>query len=808
VRRDLPGGTVTFLFTDVEGSTKLLHELGPEVYGEALAEHRRVLREAFGRHGGVEVDTQGDAFFVAFSSARSALTAAEEMLERLAAGPIRVRMGLHTGVPHVTEEGYVGEDVHAAARIAAAGHGGQVLVSSATARLVGDGALLDLGEHRFKDIGHPIAIYQLGDHRFPPLKTISNTNLPRPASSFVGREDEVRELVSLLRDGTRLLTLTGPGGTGKTRLAVETASELVPAFKAGVFWVGFAPVRDAALVLETIAHALGAKDGLAEHIGERELLLLLDNMEQVVDAAPELAALVERCPNLRLLVTSRELLRVRGEVEYPVSPLADPAAVALFCSRARIDPDADVRELCRALENLPLALELAAARANVLSPKQILERVSQRLDLFKGRRDADPRQQTLRATIAWSYALLSPSEQRLFARLAVFRGGCTLEAAEHVCGADVDALQGLVEKSLLRLRDARFWMLETIREYAHERLQESGEAEAIRTAHLEYFVVFAERAYDDQRIGSEGAWFAALDAEHDNVRAALDWCRDRDARREAQLAGAVAPYWMIRGHGREALDRVRGALTRYADRDAIRARALTHHGEIEDAVETLEEAVLLWREVGDARGEALALEAIGWAHDHHGDYEAARLAHEESLAVRERTGVADVEGALARAGLCHVLVATGDVERAEETAAQLLAITTQTDAPLMRQLALHFLADCPLVAGDYEEAERRYLRALSYAHEAGLPGRATDEVLGVAMSLAGQGEAARAVALAAAAHAEQAQLGKSTDQWWATMQRRLLGRARDSLSPAETDAAERRGRETAFSDVVERLISA
>jgi predicted ATPase/class 3 adenylate cyclase len=803
VRTDLPSGTVTFLFTDIEGSTELLHDLGAEGYAEVLAEHRRVLREAFTRHGGVEVDTQGDAFFVAFPTAPGAIAAASEAQAKLA---IPVRMGIHTGTPHLAQDGYVGADVHRAARIAAAGHGGQALVSAATAALVGTDGLVELGEHRLKDFEQAVPLYQLGEESFPPLKTISNTNLPRPASSFVGREREVEEIAALLRDRARLLTLTGPGGTGKTRLALEAATELVPEFKAGAFWVGLAPLRDPALVTETIAHTLGAEDGLAAHIAERELLLLLDNLEQVVEAAPELASLVETCPNLRLLVTSRELLRVRGEVEYPVAPLDDPEAVALFCERARTEPDAVVSAICRALDMLPLALELAAARASVLSSKQILDRLSQRLDLLKGGRDADPRQQTLRATIEWSHELLSAEEQRLFARLSVFRGGCTLDAAEDVCEADLDTLQSLVDKSLLSQRDERFWMLETIREYAAEQLEASGEAAIIRDRHLDHFVTLGERAYEGQRVASEGIWFPILEAEHDNLRAALDWARERKPAEEARLAGAVAPYWMMRGHTREAQERLTGALGRYDTRDAVRARALTHHGEGEDAIPTLEEALTLWREIGDARGEALALEAIGWAHDHHGDYAAAGLAHEESLAVRAHAGVPELEGALARAGLCHVLVATGEVERAEATAEGLLAIAAQADAPLMHQLALHFLADCPLVAGDYAEAEQRYLRALAYARAAGLPGRATDEVLGVAMAVAGRGEPARAVRLAAAAHAEQMALAKSTDRWWATMQTRLLGGARASLSPEEGERAERAGRGTAFDEVLDELL--
>ena len=406
VRRDLPTGTVTFLFTDVEGSTTLLEEIGDEAYEEALSVHRRIVRAACQAHDGAEVDTQGDAFFFAFPEPSGALAAAQEMTEGLMAGPIQVRIGLHTGTPRLGQEGYVGSDVHFAARVAATGHGGQIVLSKATAELM-RAELTDLGEHRLKDVAEPVAIYQLGSGSFPPLKTISNTNLPRPASSFVGREAELQAVLERIKGGARLLTLTGAGGSGKTRLALEAAATLVPEYKAGVFWVGLAPLRDPALVTETISQTLGAKNGLAEHISEREMLLLLDNLEQVVDAAPELASLLEACPNLTLFCTSRELLRVRGEVEYPVPPLASPEAVALFCERSGLEPSEEIAELCARLDNLPLAVELAAARTKALTPAQILERLSQRLDLLRGGRDADPRQQTLRATIAWSYDLLS-----------------------------------------------------------------------------------------------------------------------------------------------------------------------------------------------------------------------------------------------------------------------------------------------------------------------------------------------------------------------------------------------------------------
>ena len=308
----LPTGTVTFLFTDVEGSTQLLHELG-DAYAGVLAEHRRVLREAFARHGGVEVDTQGDAFFVAFETATDALAAGADGRDALEGGPIRVRMGFHTGEPTVTPEGYVGIDVHRAARIAAAGHGGQILVSQATRELLAGDGLRDLGEHRLKDLTAPERIYQLGDGEFPPLKTLNNSNLPLPAEPLLGRKKELADVLRMLRDSARLVTVTGPGGTGKTRFALEAASELIESFRDGVWWIGLAPVRDAELVLPAIATAVGVQGDLEAELGRKELLLLLDNFEHVVDAAVGIAEIQRSCPGVAALVTSREPLHVAGE---------------------------------------------------------------------------------------------------------------------------------------------------------------------------------------------------------------------------------------------------------------------------------------------------------------------------------------------------------------------------------------------------------------------------------------------------------------------------------------------------------------
>jgi class 3 adenylate cyclase len=328
VRADLPSGTVTFLFTDVESSTNLLHELGADAYAGALAEHRRMLRTAFAAHGGVEVDTQGDAFFVAFPTAPGALAAADDTRLLLARSPIRVRVGIHTGTPLVTDEGYVGADVHRAARIAACGHGGQVLVSATTAALVANDRLRDLGMHRLKDLSAPERIYQLGDGEFPPLKSLYQTNLPIPVTPFVGREKELGEVLALMvRADLRLLTLTGPGGTGKTRLGAQAVGALAERYPHGLWWIPLASLRDSTLVVETAAQAVGAQNGLADHIGDKSMLLLFDNFEHVIDGAQEVADVLASCPGLDVLVTSREPLRVSGEQEYPVPPFVHQEAV-------------------------------------------------------------------------------------------------------------------------------------------------------------------------------------------------------------------------------------------------------------------------------------------------------------------------------------------------------------------------------------------------------------------------------------------------------------------------------------------------
>jgi predicted ATPase/class 3 adenylate cyclase len=653
VQPELPTGTVTFLFTDIEGSTKLLHELGAEDYSRALAEHRRILREAFAANGGVEVDTQGDAFFVAFPTAPGALAAAGEALDGLDSGPILVRVGIHSGTPHLDAEGYVGIDVHRAARIAACGHGGQVLVSASTAALAGADGLRDLGEHRLKDLTAPERIYQLGNGDFPPLKSLHRTNLPIPGTPFLGRGrelDDVHALVS--REDVRLLTLTGPGGAGKTRLALQAAASASDRHPGGVFWVPLAPLRDPALVLETAGQAVGARNGLAEHIGETATLLLFDNFEHVMGAADDLAALLAACPELNLLVTSREPLHVSGEQEYSVPPLARQDSVEFFVARAKaVKPDfggdVAVAEICGRLDDLPLALELAAARVKALSPRQILERLEQRLPLLtRGARDAPERQRTLRATIEWSYELLPATEKLLFARLAVFRGGWTVEAGEEVVEANLDALQSLVDKSLLRFSGERFWMLETIREYATERLEQLEDDEALRRRHAEYFLRLAEEAEPHLTGQQQATWLDRLEAEHDNLRLSQDALRHAGlGAEELGLVGALMRFWYVRGYLREGRSRCEEALAAHDDQSPPRLKALfgaallAHRlGDYRHAEALMRERLALARHLEDAEGVASSLIGFGMSAQALGDQERAAASYTEGAELARAGG--------------------------------------------------------------------------------------------------------------------------------------------------------------------------
>jgi predicted ATPase len=797
VRDDLPGGSVTFLFTDVEGSTRLLHEFGAEGYAQALAEHRRVIREACAAEGGVEVDTQGDAFFFAFPTAAGATEAARAMTETLAPGPIQVRIGLHTGTPLLTEEGYVGVDVHFAARVAASGHGGQVILSQATAHVV-ELELTDLGEHRLKDIADAVSIFQLGTSSFPPLKTISNTNLPRPASSFVGREQEVADVLARIEAGARLVTLTGPGGSGKTRLALEASASLVPEYKAGVFWVGLAALRDPALVSETISQTLGAKNGLAEHIQERELLLLLDNLEQVIEAAPELAALLSACPGLTLLVTSRELLRVQGEVEYPVPPLAEPEAVALFCERSGLERSEEISELCARLDNLPLAVELAAARAKALSPTQILERLSQRLDLLSGGRDSDPRQQTLRATIEWSYDLLSDAEQHLFGRLSVFAGGCTLEAAEEITDADLDTLQSLVEKSLLRFSNERYWMLETIREYARERLERQGGAYELRQRHAEWVLVFSRDAEAGLQGPDAGAWVTRLDLEMANIRDSLDWAVVDHPELVLGVGAALWWFWPRRGHAAEPTRWIEGAWSDDVGVE-LRMRALRALAAIAETASDIprlaaasEERLRLARETGDAAHEAGALHMLAVAAQLEADLPRAKRLYGQALALHQAAGD-PVKASIQLGSMGLIARDEGDLLEARMLLSEYLAMSRAIGDQWEIAWALQNLGWVAAQQGAYDEASENLREGFKVAMAVGKLD-SVPVLLGAVADLALRTERAQdAAVFVGAAESQLDSLGATdfvSDKYWSE----LLDHVREAVGSGEFEVRYASGR--------------
>ncbi len=649
-----PSGTVTLLFSDIEGSTRLLRRTGP-AYPELLERHRMLLREAFERHGGRVLGAEGDGFFVAFERAGDAAAAAADGQRALGendwpdGNEVRVRMGLHTGEPRPTDDGYVGLDVHHAARVMAAGHGGQVLVSETTCALLGKGVeLRDLGEHQLKDLAGPEQLYQLPidglPAEFPPLNTLDSrfTNLPTVPNAFVGRERELVEAGALLaRDDVRLLTLIGPGGTGKTRLALQLAWAADERFADGAAFVQLAPVRDPELVVPATAQALDLRDQpgesaletLSEYLRDKELLLVLDNFEQVLRAAPAVASLLAAAPGLKLLATSRTPLHLSGERAYRVPQLALDEAVELFAERAQAaapdfrldDENADaVAEICSRLDRLPLAIELAAPRVRTLTPQALLRRLDQRLPLLTGgAQDADERQRTLRDTIAWSYDLLPEREQTLFRQLAVFVGGFRLEAA--AVGGSIDVLEdldSLVETSLLlRLREdsdgePRFWMLETIREYALEQLGAAAELESARKRHGAWFAELAECLDAESVTGDQSASMARLADDYPNLRAAIERAReDRDGELLLRLATALWPFWSTRGYvaeGRQALEDALELAGRRPARALLgRASLRVFSGNSDGLFDDVQEVLRTAEELGDPLTLAQAWNLFG-----------------------------------------------------------------------------------------------------------------------------------------------------------------------------------------------------
>jgi predicted ATPase/class 3 adenylate cyclase len=735
----LPTGTVTFLFSDIEGSTRLLQELG-EAYARVQDEHAAIIRRAIAESGGREIRTEGDSFFVVFPTALGALRAAVAAQRELHPHdsshgyPVRVRMGLHTGEGRLGGDDYLGIDVNRAARIAAAGHGGQVLLSDTTRALVArdlpEGvAVRDLGEHRLKDLALPVRIFQLDidglSAEFPELKTLDArpTNLPIQLTSFVGRERELARVKELVGE-QRLVTLTGAGGTGKTRLALQVADKLLHRFSDGAFFVDLAPIRAPALVPLTAAQALGLRvdpggDALAAaraHLRERDLLLILDNFEQVAEGAGMIEDLLSAAPRLRVLITSRMALHIYGEQEYEVLPFKLPdahrprdelsryEAVALFVDRARaVKPDFELNAdtasaiagIIARLDGLPLAIELAASRVRVLTPEAILSRLDQRLTLLVGSARGRPeRQLTMRGAIEWSYELLEEPERRLFGRLSAFPGGCSLEAAEAVCDPGdlgipvLDGLGALVEKSLLRQTETqggepRFGMLETILEYAAERLREEFDAEPTRRRLAELLLAFAEEAEPHLTMEDQVRWLDRCERESPNLRTALRWAIEAgEAEIGLRTAAALWRLWQQRGplwEGRMALDEL---LALGGSSPQVRAKALSAAGglawwgdDFEATQRHYEAALRLFRQSGDRRGEAGGLYNLAFVTLWSGAGDAVdraraegRLAHadaaeemfRQSLALAEELG--DRKGvAKAQRGIGFVLgVARGD----------------------------------------------------------------------------------------------------------------------------------------------------
>ncbi len=772
---ELLTGTVTFLFSDIEGSTRLLQSQGAG-WPALLARHQELLRTAFTAHGGAEVGTEGDSFFVAFPTAPGAVAAAVDAQRALAGEPwppgveLLVRMGMHTGEASLSTDSYVGLNVHRASRIASVARGGQVLLSDSTRGLVAnalpDGVeLRDLGDHRLKDLDRAEHLFQLVipglPSDFPAIGSLGSTpnNLPARLTTFLGREREIGAVVDLA-GSHRLVTLTGPGGTGKTRLSLEVARRLVEQHPDGVYFVELAPITQPELVAAEIGRAIAlperggrtAMERLVEFIGERRMLLVLDNFEQVMGGATSVSELLASCPSLTILTSSRSGLRISGEQEYPVPPLALPNlarlpgheelsqydAVALFIERARaVRPDfmvtndnaPAVAEICVRLDGLPLAIELAAARIRILSPQAMLGRIEQRLALLAGgARDLPARQQTLRGAIAWSHDMLDEADRALFAGLSVFVGSASLDAIERVCGDllgsnVIDALASLVDKSLLRQREGpehepRFEMLETIREFALEQATERNELDALRQRHADHYLEVATLAGSQVMGSAKRSWLDRLEADHENLRAALGWAVETDRAEAAlRMTAALWRFWQMRGHLGEGRDAVTAALAlpHAAEHPAARADALSAlaglaywQGDSAAARAAYEEEIALRRELGDRAGEAEALygASFTWsigelAEDRNAEAAAALI--EQAIPIFRELGdelaVGRCEWALA-----IVRYGQGELQEARESGLRALAIFQAADDRFMTGWTTYTLGLADL-SEDYQAAD-------------------------------------------------------------------------------------------------------
>lgn len=780
-----PSGTITFLLTDIEGSTNLLQHLGDKRYARVLTEHLRLLRAICRRKGGREIDHQGDSLFVAFSRARDAIAAA--VAAQLAIleyhwpdGAIpRVRMGIHTGEATTTARQIVGLDLHRVARICGAGHGGQILISATASALI-EGrppprvAVRNLGSHRLQGLQQPEQIFQVIHpdlpKEFPPLRSLgaSPNNLPHQTTSFVGRERELGEVKRLLFT-TSILMLTGTGGCGKTRLALKAATDLVETYADGVWFVEFAALREPGLVPNTIASALGVRaapastleETLLDYMRPRTLLLVLDNCEHLTTACAELVGTLSRsCPRLRVLGTSREPLGVPGETVWRVPslslPVSDEAvsiedlmhyeAPRLFIERAEaIRPgfapttkDAiSIAAICRRLGGIPLAIELAAARVQVLAVEQIEARLDERFRLLTGgSRTALPRQRTLRGTLAWSYDLLSHQERALMRRLAVFAGAWTLEAAETICAGDgvdssdvLDLLSQLVSKSLV-LMDAqggqgRYRMLETVREYGRERLDEANEMVSTRTQHLQWYLRLAEEARTELGGADQVSWLSRLEGEYDNLRAALDWSKiDGDSGDAGlRLALGLWEFWYVRGDFSEGRMWLETMLTRCHASDSLRAKALREagflalrQGDYDGSMRLGTESLSLFRNLGDLAGMGGATYLLGNVALYRGELERAKTLHFESLALRRKVG--DKRRIAVSLNSLGEVARTGEdypaARSAYEESLQLARAAEDRRGIVTATGNLGYVA---LHEGDYKRAERLFKEGLESAKQ-------------------------------------------------------------------------------------------
>jgi predicted ATPase/class 3 adenylate cyclase len=854
-------GTITFLLTDIEASTRNWEASEAEMR-QALGRHDALLSRIIDEHGGRVLTErgEGDSFFALFPVASDAVAAALDLQRALARepwperAPIRVRIAIHTG-----EAGpdHRGPEANRGARLRSIAHGGQILLSAPTATLVRgrlpDGASLeDLGLHRLRDLTIPERVFQLVHAdipaSFPPLASLDTFrhNLPVQVASFVGRAAELTTVMRLLREH-RLVTLTGSGGAGKTRLALQVSAELLGEFGDGVWFADLAPISDPGLVPATVAAAAGIAEipgrslagTLAENLAGRQTLLVIDNCEHLVTAVSDLADhLLRHASGTRILATSREGLNIPGEVVWRVPSLSMPPArtaaraesvarfesVQLFRDRAvalqprfaLTDENAGVvAEICRRLDGLPLAIELAAARVKVLSPEDLLRRLEHRFSLLTGgSRTALPRQQTLRATVDWSHAMLGAAERVLFRRLSIFAGGFDLRPCEAICGGDplasedvLELLAQLVDKSLVIAEPdehgaVRYSLLESLRQYGRERLTEAGEADQLADAHLRYFLTMAEQARE-HRFEAGPAGLAALERELENLRGALDWSRSAHPDEELQLAGALAWFWEFHTvHASEGWARLARALAGRAERTPAVARALSGAvnlagwcGDAAEAAALAERSIQIWRELRDDRELGLALEALGWARFWGGDDQGALGPMEESVACMRRAGDRRLVNR-ATLALGQVLVALGDVETAEPLARDALAIGRQLGAPLDIHLSLHYLGDCALDRGNGDDAATWYRQSMTAALDYGDVASAAVEMEGLAMALAAQGRHEPAIRLGAAAAARMEALGLNDSGilFWNRLKERFLAPVRDAVGVPMAAALEAEGR--------------